>query len=60
MQPYGADGTEYSASASVSRQISKNVRLMLKYSFDKYSDPASGGYDNYTAQTIYSSLQIRF
>jgi hypothetical protein len=58
--PYGSGATENTISASISRQISRNVRVMLKYSFDTYKDQVSGGYDNYTAQTIYSGLQIRF
>jgi len=58
--PYGAGCSEHDVSASISRQISKNVRVMLKYSFDMYRDQLSGGLDNFTAQTIYTSLQIRF
>lgn len=58
--PYGAGGTEYNFSASLSRQISTNVRLTVKYYFDTYRDQLSGGNSNYTAQMITSSLQVRF
>ena len=58
--PYGSDATEHEISVGITRQIAKNVRVMLKYSFDYYRDPAAGGYNNYDAQTIYSCMQIRF
>jgi len=58
--PYGSGSSEHNVSASISRQISRNVSVMLKYSFDMYRDQLSGGLDNFTAQTIYTSLQIRF
>jgi hypothetical protein len=58
--PYGTNTTENDFSVGISRQISKNVRLMVKYSFDMYKDQLYGGLDNYTASTIYSSVQIRF
>lgn len=58
--PYGSGATEHSVSASISRQITKNIRLMLKYGYYNYKDQTSGGFDNYDAHLVYSSLQIRF
>ena len=58
--PYGSSASEYTFSASLSRQITKNVRLSVKYYFDTYVDQLSGGNSNYTAQMISSSLQVRF
>lgn len=58
--PYGSSASEYTFSASLSRQITKNVRLSVKYFFDTYVDQLSGGNSNYTAQMITSSLQVRF
>ena len=58
--PYGMGATEHTVSASVSRQIAKNIRLKVQYSYFNYTDQTSGGYNNYEAHSIYSSLQFRF
>lgn len=58
--PYGSGATEHTVSASISRQITRNIRLMLKYGYSNYRDQTSGGFNNYDAHLIYSSLQIRF
>ena len=59
-QPYGMGATEHSVSASVSRQITKNVRLKVQYSYFNYTDQLSGGHNNYEAHSVFSSLQFRF
>jgi hypothetical protein len=58
--PYGAGATEHTASATLNRQLSKQVRLQLKYTFYDYRDETSGGHDNYRAHSIFSGLQFRF
>ena len=58
--PYGMGATEHTVSASVSRQIAKNIRLKVQYSYFNYTDQTSGGFNNYEAHSIYSSLQFRF
>jgi hypothetical protein len=58
--PYGAGATEHTVSASISRQIAKNIRLKVQYSYFNYTDQTSGGFNNYEAHSIYSSLQFRF
>jgi hypothetical protein len=58
--PYGAGASEYTFSASIKRQITKNINLSLKYYFDTYIDQLSGGNNSYTAQMIATSLQMRF
>jgi hypothetical protein len=59
-QPYGMGAKEYTAGASVTRQIAKNVRLKLQYSYFNYRDELSGGHNNYDAHAVFSSLQFRF
>jgi len=44
----------------VTRKISKNMRLQLKYGYFNYRDVTSGGHNNYRAHSLFSSLQIRF
>jgi hypothetical protein len=58
--PYGMGATEHTVSASVSRQLSPSVRLMLRYAFFHYTDETSGGHNNYNAHSFFSSLQYRF
>ena len=58
--PYGADQTENSVTASVSRQLTKSVRLNLQYGYYNYTDGLYGGHDNYQAHSIFSSLVFGF
>jgi hypothetical protein len=58
--PYGSGATEYAVSATLTRQLSKQVRLLLRYGYDNYRDVTSGGHNNYRANSIFSSLQVRF
>jgi hypothetical protein len=58
--PYGMGATEHTVSASVTRQITKNVRLKVQYSYFNYTDQTSGGLNNYEAHSVFSSLQFRF
>lgn len=58
--PYGMGATEYTASASITRQLTKNTRLLLRYGYYNYRDVTSGGHNNYQAHSLYSGLQLRF
>ena len=58
--PYGMGATENAVSATVTRKLSKNMRLLLKYGYFNYRDVTSGGHNNYQAHSLFSSLQIRF
>jgi hypothetical protein len=58
--PLGTDAEEHSVTATLSRRITKNLRLNLKYAFTHYEDSASAGNFNYDAHVIFSSLQYRF
>jgi hypothetical protein len=57
---YGMGATENAVSATITRQLSKNTRLLLKYGYFNYRDVTSGGHNNYQAHSLFSSLQIRF
>jgi hypothetical protein len=57
---YGLGATEYTVSASITRQLTKNTRLLLKYGYYNYRDVTSGGHNNYQAHSLYSGLQLRF
>jgi hypothetical protein len=58
--PYGMGATEQAVSATVTRKLTKNTRLLLKYGYSNYRDVTSGGHNNYQAHSLFSSLQIRF
>ncbi len=58
--PYGAGATENVASATLTRQLTKQVRLQFKYTYYNYDDQTSGGHNNYRAHSIFSGLQFRF
>jgi hypothetical protein len=58
--PYGLGATEYTASATLTRQLTKQTRLLLRYGYYNYRDVTSGGHDNYRGHLIYSGLQVRF
>jgi hypothetical protein len=58
--PYGLGATEHTASATITRQLTKNMRLLLRYGYFNYRDVTSGGHNNYRAHSLYSGLQVRF
>jgi len=58
--PYGMGATEHAVSATVTRKLSKNMRLLLKYGYFNYRDVTSGGHNSYRAHSLFSTLQIRF
>jgi hypothetical protein len=58
--PYGMGATEHTVSASISRQMTKQIRVVLRYAYFDYSDDLSGGHNNYRAHSVYSGLQFRF
>jgi hypothetical protein len=59
-QPYGSGAVEQSVTASISRQITSNLRLMVRYGYFSNYDETSGNHNNYQGHLVYSSLQIRF
>jgi predicted porin len=58
--PLGAAARESCVTAMLTRRLTPHLRLNLKYGYSHLNDLASGGYNNYDAQVVYSSLQYRF
>ena len=50
--PYGMGASEHTASVSMSRDLTKSVRLLLKYTYYNYTDTTIGGRNNYQAHSI--------
>jgi len=58
--PYGAGSEEHAITATLTRRISQNVRLALKYGYFRYRDEAFGGNRDFGANLISASLRYRF
>ncbi len=58
--PLGAAAQEHGVTATLTRRLTEHLRLNLRYAFTHFEDFASGGFNNYQAQLLYSSLQYRF
>jgi hypothetical protein len=58
--PYGSGASEFDFSATLSHQITNNVGVSVKYYFNSYTDQLSGGNNNYLAQMIVTSMQVKF
>jgi hypothetical protein len=58
--PYGMGATEHTVGATISRQLTKKVRLSLRYTYYNYTDETFGGHNDFEAHSIFSSLQFRF
>lgn len=58
--PLGAGGEEHTVSATLGRQLRKNLRATVRYGYNSYRDQLFGGHLDYQAHTILASLQYRF
>jgi len=58
--PYGAGGQEHGVTATLTRRLNKNLRVMLRYGFFHSDDDLAGGHQNFDAHGIFSTLQYRF
>ena len=59
-QPYGGEVDEHGITVTLTRRLSKQLRLTLKYGYFQYRDSAVNGYNDYDAHLIYSGLHYRF
>lgn len=58
--PFGAADEQHTVSATLSRQLTKQLRGSLKYGYFWNHDAASGGNNDYAAHLIYATIQCRF
>ena len=59
-QPYGAGAEEHGVSATISRELSKAVRVSLKYGFFRNRDKTYGGHNDYDTHLVLATMQYRF
>jgi hypothetical protein len=58
--PYGVGAEEHGVTAAFSRQLTRTLRWTLRYGFFTSDDETAGGYNDYDAYLVYSTLQLRF
>jgi len=58
--PYGAGAEEHRITAALIRKINQRMTWTLKYGFFDYRDQTSGGFNNFTAHLVFSSLRVQF
>lgn len=59
-QPYGAGTAEHGVLASIIRRISPRLRATLRYGFFNSRSEMAGGFNDYDAHLVYSSIQYLF
>ena len=58
--PLGLNFTRQTFTAGVTRKFSQRVSANLRYSFYDYSEPSSGGNNNYTAHGVFATVAVRW
>jgi hypothetical protein len=58
--PLGLDYTQNGLSVALTRKLSERISSSLRYSFYKYSEPSTGGFNNFTANGIFATLIVRW
>jgi mono/diheme cytochrome c family protein len=54
--PLGLNYTRHGLTAGVSRRLTASLTSNVRYGFYQYSEPSSGGFNNYTAHGVFLSL----
>ncbi|MGH7950972.1 MAG: c-type cytochrome domain-containing protein [Limisphaerales bacterium] len=58
--PLGLDFTRHQLILGLTRQITKRLAGALHYEFSEYSEPGSGGANDFTAQGIFATLAYKW
>jgi hypothetical protein len=59
-QPYGADSNRATAALTWNRRVTENLNVVAKYVYSENEDLLSGGWNDYTAHTLYTKLEFSF
>ena len=57
--PLGADFIRHAVTAGVSKKLNRNLTVRLGYSFFDYSEPNTGGANNYTAHGVFGTMALK-
>ncbi len=58
--PLGIDYTRNAVMVGVTRKLSSYLSANLRYGFSQYSEPSSGGLNNYTANGVFATLLVKW
>lgn len=58
--PYGTSANDHTVNVGLTRNFSKTVRGSLSYGYFRHRDETSGGFDNYDAHLVFSTITYRF
>lgn len=58
--PYGTSTRDHAVNAGFIRNFSRTLRGSLSYGYFAHRDEASGGFDNYDAHLVFSTITYRF
>jgi len=58
--PLGLIYTRHGLIAGLRRQLSRYVTASLRYGFYQYSEPSSGGFNDYTAHGVFATATIKW
>jgi len=58
--PLGVDFTRHGIVAGMTRKISSRLTANLRYAFYQYSEPSSGGFNDYTAHGVFATLLVKW
>jgi hypothetical protein len=58
--PLGSENQRHAVLANLTRRITDNMSVKLRYGFYSYDDDASDGADNYTAHLVGASCRMTF
>jgi hypothetical protein len=57
--PLGLDYTRHGLLAGATWRLTKTMTSSLRYGFYQYSEPSSGGFNNYTAHAIFGTIAMK-
>ena len=58
--PSGIDFTRNRVIVGLTRQLTKRLSGSLHYEYSEYSEPSSGGANNFTAQGVFATLVYKW
>jgi mono/diheme cytochrome c family protein len=58
--PLGLDYTRHSVTAGLNRRFSKGLSARLGYGFYRYSEPSTGGFNDYTAHGVFATMVLNW
>jgi hypothetical protein len=58
--PLGLDYTRHGLMVGLTRRLTSYVASSLKYGFYRYSEPSTGGFNDYTAHGLFATVRVRW